>query len=37
LKTRSSLAHNYIIYVISNKSLIINKLHNEKSKNYKDL
>jgi hypothetical protein len=28
---------NYIIYVITYNSLIINKLHREKSKNYKDL
>lgn len=31
------MAYNYTIYVIFYKSLIINKLYNEKSKNYKDL
>lgn len=31
------MLHNYIIYVITRNSLIINELHHEKSKNYKDL
>ena len=31
------IEYNYIIYVIKYKSLIINRLQYEKSKNYKDL
>lgn len=37
LRTDLIIVANYIIYVITYNSLIINKLPYEKSKNYKDL